>query len=52
MMRAVLLLLCLSLPGCAITGTFEIPTKYGTARVVSDGKTVNVVVRLPEGYAK
>jgi hypothetical protein len=42
----------LSIGGCAVTGSFEIPTEHGTARITSDGKTTHVAIVLPRGYSK
>jgi hypothetical protein len=44
--------LFLVIGGCAVTGTLEIPTQKGTARITSDGKSMNVALTLPEGYSK
>jgi hypothetical protein len=45
-------ILFLLIGGCAVTGSFEIPTEHGTARITSDGKTTNIAIELPQGFAK
>lgn len=45
---ALALIAALGLSGCAFTGTIDTP--YG--QLTSNGKTMNVVWKLPSAYAK